>query len=99
MAEILGPLGTSTSILSLVFATIPTIMKARQNYVECLDQLRRYKTRVDSCEARRETLLEKCQGFSLAASSNTESIVKEVVHLRERMTKELQRYDITQTEL
>ncbi|KAH4848969.1 hypothetical protein HBH75_149900 [Parastagonospora nodorum] len=74
-------------------------MKARQNHVDCLDQLRRYKIRVDSCEARRKTLLEKCQGFSLSANSDTEGIMEDVVNLRERMTKELQSYDITQTEL
>jgi hypothetical protein len=99
MAEILGPLGTSTSLLSLVFATIPTIMKFRQNYTEYLDQLRRYKLRVDVCEARRATLMEKCRGFNISNNGDTQGVLDDIERLREKMQDALQQYGITPEDL
>jgi hypothetical protein len=99
MAEVLGPLGTATSLLSLIFATIPTIMKARQNYLECVDQLRRYKIRVSNCDARTEALLERCKGFNISQSNDRAWIVEDIERIRIKMHAELQTYGITDSEL
>lgn len=99
MAEVLGPLGSATSLLSLIFSTIPTIMKARQNYLECIDHLRRYRIRVSSCDARTESLSERCRIFKVSNTEEQTWILEDIEQLREKMRVELQWYGITDSEL
>jgi hypothetical protein len=99
MAEILGPLGTTTALLGLVFATIPTTIKTHKSFVECIDQFGRYKVRVSNFEAKLASLLERSQRFVLCEGYDTRSIIHDIDQLSERINLEFKKHEITETGL
>ncbi|KAH7088915.1 hypothetical protein FB567DRAFT_578681 [Paraphoma chrysanthemicola] len=99
VAEALAALGTTTALLSLVFATVPTIAKAHRDLIECTDQLRIYNLRTSSCEAKIETLLERCMTFRMFEDLGSYHILKAVVEIHTGLNTRLRPYAITDTEL
>jgi hypothetical protein len=91
MAEVLAPLSFCTGSLGFILSTVPALSKTHQSYLQRHEQLRGYKLRVESCEARVRVVDRFEKG-----SKDYEGIIAakdDIEKLRGKILEALRKYD------